>query len=141
MEWAVWAVMTAALCVASVTDIKTHTILIPTFPTAFAICLAIRGFTGTLSADHWAGMGIMFVIAFMLCLFSAFGGGDLLMLTATGFATGASKTIMFCVFSAGISMIVLIFLLGKKCGNKRIAIAPIALASYCLTIATTILHG
>lgn len=140
MERAVWAVMVTALCIASFTDIRTKTIPIPTFPAAFAACLAIRLHAGTLSANHWFGLGIMAVIALNLCVLSSFGGGDLLMLSAVGFATGATGAFLFSVFSALLSVVVLIYLLVKKRVSERVAMAPVVLVSYCITILFSILR-
>ena len=140
MERAVWAVMVTALGIASFTDIRTKKIPIPTFPLAFMICLIIRLHAGTLSANYWIGFGILTVIAINLCLLVSFGGGDLLMMSAVGFATGATGAILFCVMSALISIGVFIFLLIKKQGNKRVAMAPVVLASYCATALFTCLR-
>ena len=140
MERAVWAVMVTALSIASVTDIRTKTIPIPTFPVAFAACLAIRLHAGTLSANHWFGLGILAVIALNLCILSSFGGGDLLMLSAVGFATGATGAVLFSIVSAVLSVGVFMFLLAKGRGKERVAMAPVVLVSYCITILFSILR-
>lgn len=140
MEKAVWAVMVTALSIASVTDIRTKTIPIPTFPAAFAACLAIRLHAGTLSANHWFGLGILAVIALNLCILSSFGGGDLLMLSAVGFATGATGAVLFSIVSAVLSVGVFMFLLAKGRGKERVAMAPVVLVSYCITILFSILR-
>lgn len=140
MERAVWAVMITALCVASVTDIRTKKIPIPTFPLAFVICLLIRIHAGTLSVNHWMGFGILAVIAFNLCILSSFGGGDLLMMSTVGFATGATGAIPFCLLSAVLSIGVFVFLVAKHQEVKRVAMAPVVLASYCATVLFTCLR-
>ena len=140
MNGAVWAVMVTALIIASVTDVRTKTIPIPTFPAAFLTCLVIRTAAGNMYADYWVGMAIMFVISVNLCLFASFGGGDLLMLTAVGFAAGASGAVVFSIASAVISMGVFLYLLAVRRGGKRIAMAPVVLASYCVTILISILY-
>ena len=134
----VWISAVIAYIYSSYTDIRTREIPVYTFPAAFVITLVYRLSTGMQMEKYYIGAVIMLVVSLLYSIFAKLGGGDVIILSYTGFLLGIDGCIPFTLISSCIVLCIGIYIhvwKKKKIRGASIPMAPvfgIATLLYCL---------
>lgn len=120
-----------AFLIASYTDIKNRQIPLLVFPSLLVCDIIYILYTKEPWLNHIVGMLITFLPSLLLTFLGGLGGGDLIMLTVTGFIVG-SYNIWYYIITVCVTGFFLL-LLPKKI-TREIPIAPLMCIGYIIFV-------